>query len=140
MESRSILISIHPCYTDQILSGKKRIEFRRCWAAYPVDTIVIYATSPVQHIVAVARVKKVTLASPNTLCDLSVKVGGGISKNKLISYLQGKKKAYGIELTSVRPLKTPVPLINIFGKKVRAPQSFSYVDKKDLNRLKQYLK
>ena len=139
MESRSILISIHPCYTDQILSGKKRIEFRRCWAAYPVDKIVIYATSPLQHIVAVARVKKVTIASPNKLCELSAKVGGGISKNKLIAYLHGKKRAYGIELTTVRSFKKPLLPINIFGKRFRAPQSFSYVDKKDMIRLEKHL-
>ena len=49
---RAILLSIKPKYSDLILSGEKRVEFRRTWAADEVGLIAIYASSPIQRIVA----------------------------------------------------------------------------------------
>lgn len=140
MENRAVLISVHPHYADKIVAGEKRIEFRRCWAAQPIGEIVIYATSPIQRIVAVARVKKVTQASPNKLWELSQKVGGGISRQKLFSYLYGKKEAFGVELTAVRSIKRLLSPKEVFGVKFQPPQSFCYLSEDDLVLLKRHLK
>jgi predicted transcriptional regulator len=140
MQNRVILISVHPHYADKIVSGEKRIEFRRCWATQPISEIVIYATSPIQRVVAIARVKKVTQASPSKLWELSKKVGGGISREKLFVYLSGKKEAFGVELTAVRSMKKILSPKEVFGDKFHPPQSFCYLTEDDLVSLKQYLK
>jgi len=140
MESRAALISVHPNYAQKIVEGEKRVEFRRCWAAHPVSEVVIYATSPVQRFVAVARVKKVTVASPTRLWELAQSIGGGISREKLFAYLAGKKEAVAIELTGVQPIGKIFSPKEVFGSKFRPPQSFCYLHENDLAYLKRYLR
>lgn len=55
---KSVLLSIYPCYARKILSGEKRLEFRKAWPSSGVTSFVIYSTSPVQRIVGIARVTK----------------------------------------------------------------------------------
>ena len=57
---KSVLLSIYPCYARKILSGEKRLEFRKAWPSSGVTSFVIYSTSPVQRIVGIARVTKVS--------------------------------------------------------------------------------
>ncbi len=92
MEGSAALISIHPNYVERILSGEKCLEFRRSWAANPIDILVIYATAPVQQIVAVTQVGNVFRGSKNRLWELARDKGGGISRRKLFDYMQGKKR------------------------------------------------
>lgn len=129
MEDRVVLISIHPDYVNKILSGEKRLEFRRIWTATPAKSLVIYATSPVQRIVALAEIKKVYVGSKTKLWDLSQKMGGGISRRKLFSYLAGKKNPVAIGLAEVQEISGGLDPKKIFGKDFRPPQSFCYLNK-----------
>ena len=52
----AILLSIKPEYVEKIVSGEKRYEFRRRLCKRAIDRIYIYATSPVQKVVAEAEV------------------------------------------------------------------------------------
>jgi predicted transcriptional regulator len=97
MESRAALISIHPNYAQKIVSGEKRVEFRRCWAVHPVHSVLVYATFPTQRFVAIAEIKRITFACPTKLWKISKSVGGGISREKLFEYLIGKDEAVAIE-------------------------------------------
>jgi predicted transcriptional regulator len=128
---RSVLISIHPRFVDLILSGEKRIEFRRVWAKEPVDQLVIYATSPAQRIVAVVAVKEVKVASVSTLWSLAKEFGGGLTRKELRNYFSGRGVGYGIKLGEVRRLIHPLdPRCHIDG--FQAPQSFRYLTPKEL--------
>lgn len=125
--SDTILLSLHPQHAQKILSGEKRLEFRRVWAKKPVSTVVIYATAPVQRIVAVASVYQVHEGSATKLWELAKKIGGGLSRRALYAYFKGRKTGFAIELVDVRQCEIgfdPSQLIDSF----RPPQSFQYLD------------
>lgn len=121
------LISIHPEHVERILSGEKVLEFRRVWAKKPVDGIVIYCTSPISKIVAVAKIKKTHFASIKELCSLNRTLGGGLSKSHLNSYFDGLTHGYALQLDSISTPKTPITL-NACAQGVRPPQSFMYCE------------
>jgi len=133
---RIALISIRPCYVEKILAGEKRLEFRRRWAAEPVDKLVIYSSSPTQRIVAAVDVVGVTEASPTALWELAREKGGGVTRQLIYEYFSGKKTGFAIELADVHEFESPVDPKKVF-KNFLAPQSFRYIDAKDYSRILQ---
>ena len=128
----AVIISLHPQHANKVLSGEKKIEFRRVWSKKPISTVVIYSTAPVKKIVAIAKVKKVHSDSPTQLWKLAKIIGGGLSRKRLYDYFYGKKVGYAIEFESVLSRSehiSPSEVIDNF----HAPQSFSYVDKATLD-------
>ena len=61
----TILLSIKPEYTNRILEGSKKYEFRRSVAKRKVDRILIYSTAPEMKVVEVSRAFRLTLTSHN---------------------------------------------------------------------------
>jgi predicted transcriptional regulator len=135
MSNRKVLISIHPNHVEKIISGEKRLEFRRSWAALPVDMLVIYSTAKVQQIVALAEVKHVHSGSKTSLWNLAQKIGGGISRRELFAYLDGKKTSFAIELARVKPIAGNLNPVLVFGKGFHPPQSFRYLKDEEYERL-----
>ncbi len=127
MEGSAALISIHPNYVEKILSGEKRLEFRRRWAATQVDYLVIYATSPVQQIMSVAQVGQVFRGSKSRLWELAQSKGGGISRRKLFEYMEGKNEGVALELSNILKIPDGINPHTFFGKDFRPPQSFRYL-------------
>lgn len=122
----TVLLSLHPQHAQKILSGEKRLEFRRVWAKKLVSTVVIYATVPVQRIVAIADVRQVHEGSATRLWELAKEIGGGLPRRALYAYFKGRKTGFAIELVNVRqcePAFEPSQLIDNF----RPPQSFQYL-------------
>ena len=136
MSDKAILLSIHPGHAEKIITGEKRLEFRRSWTAVPVEVIVIYATSPIQRIVAVAEVKKVYVGSRINLWNLAKNREGGISRRELFSYLEGKKKSFAIELGRVSSINGGGNPINLFGQDFHPPQSFRYLNDDEYLKIK----
>jgi predicted transcriptional regulator len=132
MEGSAALISIHPNYVEKILSGDKRLEFRRSWAASPVRFIVIYATAPVQRIVAITELGKVTRGTKTQLWELGRSSGGGISRRKLYAYMEGKKQGVALELLHTRKFAEEIQPQTLFGDAFRPPQSFRYLNRSEL--------
>lgn len=120
------LISIRPCFVAKILSCEKKLEFRRSWAAEPVDVLVIYSSSPVQRIVATAKVVGVTEGSPTALWNLSKEKGGGVPRQLIRDYFTGKKTGFAIEISEVTEFEQAIDPKEMF-KDFRAPQSFRYL-------------
>jgi len=131
---KTALISIRPRFVEKILSGDKRLEFRRSWAVKPVDILVIYSSSPVQRIVATANVVGFTEASPTALWELAKTKGGGVPRQLIYEYFEGKKLGFAIEIADVLELENPVDPKMVF-KNFMAPQSFRYLDAKDYDRI-----
>lgn len=127
---RVALISIRPCFVEKILSGEKRLEFRRSWAAEPVDILVIYSSAPTQRIVATVNVIGVTEGSPTALWELAKVKGGGVTRQLIYDYFAGKKAGFAIEIADILEFEHPVDPKKIF-KNFLAPQSFRYLDAKD---------
>jgi predicted transcriptional regulator len=124
---RPVLISIQPAFAEKILAGRKVLEFRRSWAASPVDALVIYASSPRRKIVAIARVAVVHEGSPTALWQLAREKAAGISRRQLYSYFQGKQSGYAIELSTIVRTNGGIDPRSLF-RNFRAPQSFHYLE------------
>lgn len=140
MEGSAALISIHPNYVEKILSGEKCLEFRRSWAVNPIDILVIYATVPVQQIVAVTQVGHVFRGSKNRLWELARLKGGGISRRKLFAYMQGKKEGVALELLKVFRIDGGICPRTLFGDGFRPPQSFRYLSQDEITKLADHLR
>ena len=123
-EPTRALLSIKPRFVDAILAGVKRFEFRRSIFSRPVDVVVIYATDPVQRIIAEFDVKGIMEASPDLLWKRT-KEFAGIDQDGFYEYFNGKNKGYAIEVGEVRVYDTPLHPVRDLG--VRPPQSFLYL-------------
>ena len=63
-----ILISINPEYVNEILSGRKKYEYRKVKAKKDnVDKMIIYATAPVMKVVAEIEILKILEESPDLI-------------------------------------------------------------------------
>lgn len=127
---RAVLLSIKPKYADLILSGSKRVEFRRSWAAQDVSVIVLYSSSPIQKIVGMVEVEQVVVTSPTSLWKTCSERGGGLTKKELRSYFSGKSKGVAVLLGQIFKFDThlkPSDLIEQF----TPPQSFRYLSENE---------
>lgn len=132
MDSNAALISIQPEFAKKILTGEKKLEFRRRWTPREVKTLVIYATAPVQRIVGFATVVGVTQGSPTQLWQLTRRCDGGITKPRLFAYLKNSQTAVAIELSKVTRLPGGVDPWCCLGPDFRPPQSFRYLSQSEL--------
>lgn len=123
MKSKTIILSIHPCYIEKIFSGEKIYEFRKVIPS-EIQYIVVYATSPIKTIVAILEVDKVLTGTPESIWKRTSK-HSGVTKDFFMSYFRGKEKAKAIKIKSFFKLKEPRPL-SFVGIKY-APQSFVYI-------------
>lgn len=125
---RDVLLSVRPEYASKILSGEKTVELRR---RFPTTTIgasaLFYATSPVQCIVAFARIKDV-----RKLPTIEIWMDHGpaacISKKDFDKYFQGVKYGYAVFLEEVRRIEPGITARDLqteFG--IVPPQSYQYV-------------
>lgn len=137
--SSTALISIHPEHVASILSGQKRIEFRRTWAARLVTRILIYSTAPEQRLVAVATITKTVRATPRALWSYAKPHGAGITREHLLKYFTGKKTGVGLHLSEVQRLKKPLALQKLFPRESRPPQSFRYLTSVEERKLQNLL-
>lgn len=135
MVSSTVLISIQPEYAKKILSGEKKLEFRRRWTPRSVKTLVIYATAPIQRIVGFATVAGVTQGTPSELWDLTRQCEGGISKPKLLAYLKNSRTGVAIELSKVTSVPGGIDPWICLGRGFRPPQSFRYLSQDELARI-----
>ncbi len=119
-----MLLSINPQHVDNIMSGKKKYEFRKVRCKENVDKIVIYATSPVMQVVGEANVLDVIEDSPEIVWKQTSRLAG-VSKPFYDSYYQGKHKAVAYRLGDIIKYDSPLSLSD-FGIQT-APQSFVYV-------------
>jgi predicted transcriptional regulator len=134
----AILLSVKPRFADLIVEGSKLVELRRAIPSRIVGTIAIYSSSPVQAIVALADVKETIEASPTKLWAIARDNGGGLSKAELSAYFVSKKTGFALMLHNVRPYCKPVVPSRVF-KQFSAPQSFRYIDAKELKKLEKML-
>lgn len=138
LSSEIVVISLHPEHANKILSGIKKLEFRRVWATKPVRAVVIYSTQPVQKIVAIGYVKQTHYGSPNKLWNIAKLIGGGLSRRSLYKYFEGKKSGYAIEFKQIVKLKEPVSPESVFSS-FHPPQSFTYLKDSELENLESLL-
>ncbi len=119
-----MLLSIKPEYVERILSGTKKYEFRKFRCRPDIDTIIIYATSPVKKVIAEATIKSVLEGSPDSVWT-HTRYLSGIEEQAYKSYYAKAEKAVAYELGIVTKYDSPKSLGD-FGLSY-APQSFAYL-------------
>ena len=121
----SVIMSIKPEFVYQIMSGKKKYEYRKRACKRDVDRIYIYCTVPVRKIVGEAEVESVLVNSPEELWE-QTKEDAGIDKANYDSYYRNRGEAIAYKLVNIKRYKNPKTLKD-FGVNV-APQSYQYVE------------
>jgi predicted transcriptional regulator len=122
-----ILISLEARHAENILLGRKLVEFRRRpMNVKPGATIWIYAKLPVGSIVGYATVAAVRVHALSTLWR---KFGSlsGISRSEFFNYFDGISEGTALELTNCRRLFTSVTLKSLrrFNAGFHPPQFFT---------------
>jgi predicted transcriptional regulator len=133
LHRKVVLMSIHPKFVDEILSGRKKVEFRKKRFSSDVSHVVVYATNPIKQVVLVFSIKNITVDNPLYLWDRYSKVAGICKENFLLYY---KESRYGtaIEFDEIFKLDKPLSLSEI-GVFSRPPQSYQYLDERALEGL-----
>lgn len=138
LRGRAVLLSIKPKYADLILSGSKRVEFRRSWAAQDVSIIVLYSSFPIRKIVGMVEVDAICVTSPTLLWKICTEMGGGLTRDELRAYFNGKLLGVAVLLGKVfKPTKHVEPSA-VIGNFI-PPQSFRYLDTSEYTKIERSL-
>lgn len=128
-----VLFSIDPEWSDAILEGSKKFEYRRQPPARdPPYVVLLYATQPVGLVVGGARVDRVVQRPIDPLVENTIDdtphVAGGVR-----DYLEGADQPAALHINRYERLQHPVPLSAIGID--RAPQNFLYLNREQLGEL-----
>ena len=119
-----ILISIKPDYSQAILAGIKKVEYRKRGFSRPIKKMIIYETSPTKKVVGEVLVLGILQDSVDRIWKMTYDVGG-VSKDDFYRYYGNRKTAYAIQLGEIQTYKHSLNLKD-FGIS-HAPQSFCYL-------------
>lgn len=119
-----ILFSIKPEYVKEILSGRKKYEYRKIKPKNRVDAIIIYSSAPVMKIVAEVEVEEIIVDEPNKVWE-KTKNGFGTNKKLYDEYFKNKNIAVAYKLGEVKVYETPKKLTELGLN--HAPQSYVYL-------------
>ncbi len=121
----NILLPIKPEYSQKILNGSKKFEFRTRIAKQPIEKIYIYETSPTMKVVGEVNVLGILEDSIESLWR-KTKNFGGICKEAFFNYFGNKQKGYAYKLGSFNKYDEPMNLesFNIDFP----PQSYVYIN------------
>jgi len=131
---RVALMAIKPCYSQRILSGSKRVEFRKTAFRSPVSHVVIYESGTTGKVVGFFEVAGVERGTPSELWERFADVGG-VDESDYRKYFQSCSSGVAIRIGSVTALEPP---LDIFGlnPQYRPPQSFFYITNDEFQRVK----
>lgn len=116
------VLSIHPRFADAIMSGVKKVEFRKAPLRITTTHVLVYATAPVQRIVGAFRVAGCDISPPGELWERYGTVGG-ISRDDFDAYYAGRDIGVAIRIDG-QPVPLDLPL-HATGT-TTPPQSFAY--------------
>ncbi len=124
----SVILSIKPIYAQAIMSGTKKVEFRKKIFKRPVDKIFVYSSSPEKKIIGFFTIKEIVENSPEKLWEEFNKVGG-IEKADFFNYYQDSKTGFSIKISEVEKFGDGIDPADFF-ENFCAPQSFIYLEEK----------
>ncbi len=131
--STNVILSIKPKYAQAIISGTKKVEFRKKIFKRPVDKVYIYSSSPSKKLIGFFTFIEVVEDNPAELWNKFQKVGG-IDKADFFEYFKDSEKGYAIVVDTVEKFKKGIDPIDFF-ENFCAPQSYIYIDE-DLKTMK----
>lgn len=122
----TILMPINPKYVNEILTGRKKYEYRKIKPKRKnIEKMIIYSTFPVKKVVAEVEIKGILEENPKQLWQMT-KNESGITKDIYDKYYEGRDVAIAYKLGKPKIYDKPLNLKDL--KKSHAPQSFAYLD------------
>lgn len=137
MKLGAYLFSIHPQFSNKILLGLKRFEYRRSKAKVFFPRMIIYATAPISMIVGEVTVDKVIGDCPLEIWRLT-KEFSGVNFEDFGEYFKEKKMAYAYCLSNPKGYRTYVDLKEI--GITSPPQSFVYISQEQITIIEKSIK
>ena len=119
-----MLLSIKPEYVNRIISGKKKFEFRKFRCRKGIDTIVIYATTPMKKVIGEVVLVNIIEGNVDYVWH-KTKGFRGILKRDYEKYYEKREVAIAYQLGKVTVYEKPMRLED-FGIHY-VPQSFAYI-------------
>jgi predicted transcriptional regulator len=124
--ARSVgLLSIHPKHVEAILSGRKRVEFRRGSFPGHLTHVVVYATAPKSKIVALLSLTGADMDRPTELWSRHGEAGA-ITREAFDKYYEEAVTGIALSISSVTSFTPPIDLHEVLPHG-RPPQSFRYL-------------
>ena len=121
------ILSIKPQFVNEIIAGRKGYEFRKKGFKQDVDTVYVYASSPVCRIVGEFELGDILEDAPEKIWKLTSSKSG-ITKSYFDEYFMSHDVGFALEIKSFKQYETPIdPYDSIKG--FHAPQSFCYTDR-----------
>lgn len=128
--STSVILSIKPLYSQAIIAGTKKVEFRKKKFKRNVDKVFIYSSSPEKLIIGYFTITDIIEDSPKKLWE-AFKDVGGISESDFFDYYKSAETGFSIVIDKVYSFENGIDPID-FIEKFCAPQSYIYVEEKRL--------
>lgn len=120
-----ILLSIKPKFIEEIKKGNKKFEYRKTiFKNADIDTVIIYASSPISKAIGEFKIKNIRVNNPKELWRQTSNKSG-ITLDFFNEYFMNKDKGYAIEISELVIYEEPIDIFNKYG--LRAPQSFCYI-------------
>lgn len=120
-----VLLSIKPEFAEKIFDGTKEFEFRRTiFKNKSIQTIIVYASSPVQKVIGEFEIEKILKEDLNILWN-KTKQSAGIDKDFFLKYFEGKEEGFAIKIKNPTKYQKSLCIKKDFN--VHPPQSFLYI-------------
>lgn len=119
-----VVLSIKPEFAEKIFEGTKKFEFRKSiFKNKDVETVIVYASSPVQKVIGEFDIEHIINDNLQELWNLTQNYAG-ITEEYFYDYFQNKESGFAIKIKKYRKYKIPKNLKEEFN--LLPPQSFSY--------------
>jgi predicted transcriptional regulator len=119
-----VLLSIKPEFAELIFSGKKKYEYRKQIFKKDIDTIVVYASSPVQKVIGEFSIEQIYHNEVLKLWE-ETKEHSGITYDYYNEYFCNHENGYAIKVHNTKKYHIPFDLNKIYSS--APPQSFAYI-------------
>jgi len=121
----NVLLSVKPKYANEIISCRKKYEFRKSiFKRENTEKMYIYSSSPVKKIIGIVDIDGILSDSPLKLWE-QCHEDAGISEREFFSYFKNSDTGYAIKISNVQEFSIPIdPYID---EDFRPPQSFYYL-------------
>lgn len=120
-----VLISIKPKYVKSIVSGEKKVEYRKRLFKHLPCRIYIYESSPVKRIIGYFEYAGYYSGVPDEVWKISCEYAG-VDYDTFSNYFADAELAYALKIDKLVIFSKPVSPESIFDE-FKAPQSFFYV-------------
>lgn len=124
--STSVILSIKPEYAKAIMSGKKKVEFRKKIFKRPVNKVFVYSSSPIKKIIGFFTIESIVEDTPLHLWTKFNEVGG-INYNDFFDYFNEVEKGFSILIKEYKKFEKGIDPADFF-ENFCAPQSYIYLE------------